>query len=133
LENSGWKNTALFIRYERIPENNDEDKNITRSLYGGNKETRIQQEIVLGIGGIRALHAIGTKPLVCHMNEGHSAFLALERMRYLIKYYGLTFEQAKSIGFYSNVFTTHTPVLQELMFFQMSWSKNISVNIIVMN
>ena len=100
----------LYLLDTNVPENSDEDKNITRSLYGGGKETRIQQEILLGIGGIRALHAMGTKPLVCHMNEGHSAFLALERMRYLIKYYGLTFEQAKSIGFYSNVFTTHTPV-----------------------
>ena len=57
----------------------------SRSLYGGNVETRIQQEIVLGIGGIRALHAMKIDPLVCHMNEGHSAFLSLERMVTLLK------------------------------------------------
>ena len=76
----------------------------------GNVETRIQQEIVLGIGGIRALHAMKIDPLVCHMNEGHSAFLSLERIGYLIKKHGLSFTEAKDINFYSNVFTTHTPV-----------------------
>ncbi|KUG24932.1 glycogen phosphorylase [hydrocarbon metagenome] len=109
-----WKiqvgRVPLFLLDTYVPENNDEDKNITRSLYGGNIETRIQQEIILGIGGIRALHAMNISPLVCHMNEGHSAFLALERIRTLIHKYNLTFEQAKDINLYSNVFTTHTPV-----------------------
>lgn len=109
-----WKiqvgRVPLFLLDTYVPENNDEDKNITRSLYGGNIETRIQQEIILGIGGIRALHAMDISPLVCHMNEGHSAFLALERIRTLIHMYNLTFEQAKDINLYSNVFTTHTPV-----------------------
>ncbi len=100
----------LYLLDTYIDENNDTDKDITKSLYGGDNELRIQQEILLGIGGIRAIHAMGMMPLVCHMNEGHSAFLALERMRYLIKNHNLSFDQAKDIGFFSNVFTTHTPV-----------------------
>lgn len=109
-----WKiqvgRVPLFLLDTNVPENSDEDRKITRSLYGGNVETRIQQEIVLGIGGIRALHAMKINPLVCHMNEGHSAFLSLERIGSLIKKHGLTFTEAKDINFYSNVFTTHTPV-----------------------
>jgi glycogen phosphorylase len=101
---------SLFLLDTNVPENNEEDRKITRGLYSGTIETRIQQEIVLGIGGMRALHAMGIKPSVCHMNEGHSAFLAFERIRYLIKNHGLTFTEAKDINFYSNVFTTHTPV-----------------------
>ncbi|MHB8904978.1 MAG: alpha-glucan family phosphorylase [Melioribacteraceae bacterium] len=100
----------LFLLDTNVPENSEEDRKITRSLYGGNVETRMQQEIVLGVGGIRALHAMKMDPLVCHMNEGHSAFLSLERIRYLIKSHGLNFTEAKDINFYSNVFTTHTPV-----------------------
>ncbi len=109
-----WKiqvgRVPLFLLDTNVPENSEEDKIITRSLYGGNTETRIQQEIVLGVGGIRALHAMNIIPLVCHMNEGHSAFLSLERIGILIKKHNLTFEEAKDINFYSNVFTTHTPV-----------------------
>ncbi|PKL83310.1 MAG: alpha-glucan phosphorylase [Ignavibacteriae bacterium HGW-Ignavibacteriae-3] len=109
-----WKiqvgRVPLFLLDTNVQENSEEDRKITRSLYGGNIETRIQQEIVLGIGGVRALHAMNIVPLVCHMNEGHSAFLALERIGYLIKNHKLTFNEAKDINFYSNVFTTHTPV-----------------------
>lgn len=109
-----WKiqvgRTPLYLLDTNIPLNNEDDKNITRTLYGGSIETRMQQEILLGIGGIRALHALGIKPQVCHMNEGHSAFLSLERIRVLIKNQGLSFEEAKDVGFYSNIFTTHTPV-----------------------
>ncbi len=100
----------LFLLDTNVTENSEEDRKITRTLYGGNIETRIQQEIVLGIGGIRALDAMNIKPVVCHMNEGHSAFLSLERIRHLIKNNNLSFDEAKDIGFYSNVFTTHTPV-----------------------
>jgi starch phosphorylase len=99
----------LYLLDTNVPENKLEDRKITRGLYSGSVEMRIQQEIVLGIGGIRALHAIGINPTVCHMNEGHSAFLALERIRYLVQE-GLSIHEAKEIGFYSNVFTTHTPV-----------------------
>ncbi len=100
----------LYLLDTNITDNRADDRKITRSLYGGNIETRIQQEIILGIGGVRALHALGKKPKVCHMNEGHSAFLALDRIRYLIQDHNLSFNEAKEIGFYSNIFTTHTPV-----------------------
>ncbi|NOX67147.1 MAG: glycosyltransferase family 1 protein [Chlorobi bacterium] len=109
-----WKievgRVKLYVLDTNITENSIEDRKITYGLYRGTIETRIEQEIILGIGGIRALHALGIKPLVCHMNEGHSAFLALERIHHLITNYDLSYEDAKNIGFYSNIFTTHTPV-----------------------
>jgi glycogen phosphorylase len=109
-----WKiqvgRVPLYLLDTNIAVNSESDRKITETLYGGNVETRIHQEIILGIGGIRTLHALGIKPMVCHMNEGHSAFLSLERMRYLIQNFGLSFQEARAVGFYSNVFTTHTPV-----------------------
>jgi glycogen phosphorylase len=109
-----WKiqvgRVPLFLLDTNIPSNSEADRKITETLYGGNVETRIQQEIILGIGGIRTLHRMGIKPMVCHMNEGHSAFLSLERMRLIIQQAGLTYKEAKEIGYYSNIFTTHTPV-----------------------
>ncbi len=87
-----------------------EDRNITSQLYGGDNDTRIRQEIVLGIGGLRALEALNYKPTVFHMNEGHSAFLAIERIRLFIEQQGLTFEEALEATRVNNVFTTHTPV-----------------------
>ncbi len=100
----------LYVLDTNIKDNSPEDRKITHGLYSGTIETRIQQEILLGIGGIRALQALGLEPQVCHMNEGHSAFLALERIRHLQQSEGLTFEEAKNVGFYSSIFTTHTPV-----------------------
>jgi starch phosphorylase len=100
----------LYLLDTNVSQNSEADRKITRTLYGGNVETRIEQEIILGIGGIRASFAIGIQPMVCHMNEGHSAFMALERIRFSIKNDGLTFKEAKEIGYYSNIFTTHTPV-----------------------
>ncbi|MCF6270563.1 MAG: alpha-glucan family phosphorylase [Melioribacteraceae bacterium] len=100
----------LYVLDTNIKENNLQDREITHGLYSGTIETRIQQEIILGIGGIRALHALGIEPKVCHMNEGHSAFLSLERIRQHQKNDGLSFEEAKNLGFYSSIFTTHTPV-----------------------
>lgn len=109
-----WKiqvgRVPLYLLDTNISQNSETDKKITETLYGGNSETRIEQEIILGIGGIRALHAIGVRPMVCHMNEGHSAFLSLERIRFLMIELGLNFKESKEIGFYSNIFTTHTPV-----------------------
>ncbi|HWE52275.1 MAG TPA: alpha-glucan family phosphorylase [Bryobacteraceae bacterium] len=87
-----------------------EDRSIASQLYGGDNDTRIRQEIVLGIGGMRALEAMGYKPTVFHMNEGHSAFLAIERIRLFIERQGLTFEEALEATRVNNVFTTHTPV-----------------------
>lgn len=100
----------LYLLDTNVKENSASDRKITETLYGGNTETRIQQEIVLGIGGIRTLAKLGINPMVCHMNEGHSAFMALERIRDLINNNGLTFKEAKEVGYYSNIFTTHTPV-----------------------
>ncbi len=100
----------LYLMDTNVMMNSEEDRIITRTLYGGNVETRIEQEIILGIGGIRILHALGIRPMVCHMNEGHSAFLSLERIRYLIQNDGISYTEAKEIGYSSNIFTTHTPV-----------------------
>ncbi|MEJ2150296.1 MAG: alpha-glucan family phosphorylase [Chloroflexota bacterium] len=86
------------------------EKALTAQLYGGDKEMRVRQEILLGIGGLRALHAVGIEPAVCHMNEGHAAFMALERVHILMQRCNLTFAEAAAITSSSNIFTTHTPV-----------------------
>lgn len=100
----------LYLMDTNIPENPHHLQNITDQLYGGDHETRIQQEIVLGIGGLRALAALGLKPVVCHMNEGHAAFLALERIRLVMKEAGLSFREALEVARAGSIFTTHTPV-----------------------
>lgn len=100
----------LYLLDTNVSQNSINDKKITETLYGGNVETRIQQEIILGVGGITALNAMGISPSVCHMNEGHSAFLSLERIKIAMQNKNLSFEEAKEIGYYSNIFTTHTPV-----------------------
>ncbi|MBC8141256.1 MAG: alpha-glucan family phosphorylase [Armatimonadetes bacterium] len=100
----------LYLLDTNLPQNSDADRHIAGNLYGGDNETRIQQEIVLGIGGIHALDAMGITPTVCHMNEGHSAFLSLERARRLVQQKGLTFLQASEAAGAGNLFTTHTPV-----------------------
>jgi starch phosphorylase len=87
-----------------------EDRDITDQLYGGDRDMRIRQEILLGIGGYRALEALGLEPTVYHMNEGHSAFLGLERVRRLMEKYKLSFAEARELASASLVFTTHTPV-----------------------
>jgi starch phosphorylase len=93
-----------------VPENTPEDRSITDRLYGGDIEHRIQQEIVLGIGGIRLLEALGIHRPICHMNEGHSAFLALERIRVMMREHGLSFDEAREVAAAGHLFTTHTPV-----------------------
>lgn len=100
----------LYYLDTNIEENSVEDRDITAQLYGGNLETRIQQEILLGIGGIKALKKLGIKPTIYHMNEGHSAFLSLERIRQLMIDDKLDRKTAREVVFSSNVFTTHTPV-----------------------
>ncbi len=100
----------LFLLDTNIPANSNQDQEITSELYGGDVEMRIQQEIMLGIGGIRALETLGMRPTICHMNEGHSAFLALERIRILMEEQGLSFAEAREAASAGNVFTTHTPV-----------------------
>lgn len=100
----------LYLLDTNLEENSPEDRLITAQLYFGDKEMRMIQEILLGIGGIRALRAMGIVPNVCHMNEGHAAFLALERIRLLMEKRGVRFNEAKEIVRAGNVFTTHTPV-----------------------
>ncbi len=100
----------LYLLDTNISQNAPADRGITNQLYGGDRDTRIQQEIVLGIGGIRALKALGLQPSVYHMNEGHSAFLALERIRVLMREHGLRFDEALEAARSNNVFTTHTSV-----------------------
>ncbi len=102
-------NIHLYLLDSDLPENNEADRAITFQLYGGDKTTRIQQEIVLGIGGMRAVRALGLKPTVYHINEGHAAFLILERCRELIEE-GMDFASALELVAAGTVFTTHTPV-----------------------
>ena len=101
---------SLYLLDTNFEANHQEDQDIVDQLYGGDSEMRVQQEIMLGIGGMRALAALGIEPLVCHMNEGHSAFLVLERIRILMTEHGLSFLEAREVTAASHVFTTHTPV-----------------------
>lgn len=100
----------LYLLDTNIEQNQEADRHIVGNLYGGDNETRIQQELILGIGGVRALDALGIVPSVCHMNEGHSAFLALERIRQNVVEFGMSFEVAAQAAAASHLFTTHTPV-----------------------
>ncbi len=102
-------NIPLYLMDTDIHSNAIEDRELSARLYGGDQEMRIAQEMVLGIGGIKALQAMNIKPAVFHMNEGHSAFLVLERARRLVEE-GLSFAEAQEIIRKSSVFTTHTPV-----------------------
>lgn len=100
----------LYLLDTNISENNPEDRKITDQLYGGDTEMRIKQEILLGIGGIRALEKLRKRPDVCHLNEGHSAFMALERIKILMNEHNLSFEEAREVTRGGNIFTSHTPV-----------------------
>ncbi|MBF0529613.1 MAG: alpha-glucan family phosphorylase [Deltaproteobacteria bacterium] len=100
----------LYLLDTNLPENPPDIRFTTAQLYGGDREMRLRQEIVLGIGGIRALKAIGLEPTMVHMNEGHSAFTALERINILRKEKGLSFDAAREVVQASAAFTTHTPV-----------------------
>ncbi|PYL46800.1 MAG: hypothetical protein DMF32_11820 [Verrucomicrobia bacterium] len=100
----------VYLLDTDIPENSVEDRRITAELYGGDLEMRMRQEIMLGIGGVKALTALGIQPDVFHMNEGHSAFLALERIRLNVVEKKLDFYSALQVVAAANVFSTHTPV-----------------------
>ena len=100
----------LYLLDTNIPQNNPDDRSITARLYGGDHDMRIRQEMILGIGGIRALRALGKTPTVCHMNEGHSAFCGLERIRALMEEHTLDFATAREAVRPGTCFTTHTPV-----------------------
>ncbi len=101
---------TLFLLDSDLPENQEADRAITYQLYGGDLTTRIQQEIVLGIGGVRALRALGLSPTIWHINEGHAAFMVLERCRELVKREQMDFASALELVAANTVFTTHTPV-----------------------
>lgn len=102
--------TKLYLLDTNVPANSPADRMVTSSLYGGDRELRIRQEIMLGIGGLKALAAMGITPTVCHMNEGHAAFMALERIRGLRSAKGMTFDEALEATRSGNVFTMHTLV-----------------------
>jgi phosphorylase/glycogen(starch) synthase len=101
---------TLYLLDTDISDNNEEDRNVTHNLYGGSNENRLKQELLLGIGGIRALELLGIKTDLYHSNEGHSAFIGLERIRNYIHQNNLSFSEAKEIVRSSTLFTTHTPV-----------------------
>ena len=109
-----WKiqvgRVALYLLDTDFDKNSAEDRTITGELYGGDKEMRIKQEKLLGVGGMKVLELLNIDPSVIHINEGHSAFLLLEKMRMLMKNKGLSFEQAQKVVKANCVFTTHTPV-----------------------
>lgn len=103
-------NVPLVLLDTEIPQNPPELRSLTWRLYGGDTRNRIQQELLLGVGGYKALVAMGITPEVCHMNEGHAAFLSLARIEHLVKEYNYAPDTALEIVWRSNVFTTHTPV-----------------------
>ncbi len=109
-----WKaqvgRVPLYLLDTNVPENSPEAKKITYQLYGGDLEMRLRQEIVLGIGGYRALRLLKKSPKIYHINEGHSAFLALEHIIHLMNHFKLSFSEAKEAAKAATVFTTHTPV-----------------------
>src|SRR5688572_6769045 len=100
----------LYLLDSNVEKNRPEDREITRNLYGGDQERRLQQEIVLGRGGVRMLARLSIEPSVWHINEGHAAFLTLERVSGMLRKEGLTFEEARELVRATTVFTTHTPV-----------------------
>ncbi len=100
----------IYMLDTDVPVNSPHDRQITSHLYGGSLETRLQQEIVLGMGGIRMLRKLGHPPTVCHMNEGHSAFMAVERLLNLVQEENMNFDEALEAVRATSIFTTHTPV-----------------------
>jgi phosphorylase/glycogen(starch) synthase len=100
----------LYLLDADVPTNRDEDREITKNLYGGDETMRIKQELVLGRAGVRLLAALGIEPACWHMNEGHAAFQALERVSRLVRDEALTFDEAREVVRATTAFTTHTPV-----------------------
>ncbi len=101
---------SLYLLDTKVEGNPDWARDVTDVLYGGDRQNRLRQELVLGLGGVRVLRRLGLEPTVFHLNEGHSAFLQLERLRELVEDAGLDSEQALARLHASTVFTTHTPV-----------------------
>jgi len=109
-----WKmdvgRVSIYFLDTNFEQNKIEDRNITNYLYVGDRETRVKQEIVLGIGGMKLVEKLGLCPAICHMNEGHSAFLVIEKIKIAMNRYNLNFQEALELTKTSNLFTTHTPV-----------------------
>ena len=109
-----WKvavgRTDLYLLDTDFEANCQEDRQVTHQLYGGDWDNRMKQEILLGIGGVRALRVLGLNPTICHYNEGHAAFAGMERLREYMQEGGLDFDQAMELVRASGLFTTHTPV-----------------------
>jgi starch phosphorylase len=101
---------SLYLLDTKVEGNSEWARDVTDRLYGGDRENRLRQELVLGVGGVRVLRRLGLEPSVFHMNEGHSAFLQLERMRELVEERGFSADEALERLRESTVFTTHTPV-----------------------
>lgn len=101
---------SLYLLDTDLDENQSHDRALTSSLYGGDEENRLQQEMLLGVGGIRTLAALGLKPDVYHCNEGHAAFIGFERIRRLMESKNFTFNESLEVVRGSTLFTTHTPV-----------------------
>ena len=129
-----WKasagRAALYFLDTDVEENSPRDREITDKLYDAETRERIEQEIVLGIGGARLLDALGIEPSVYHLNEGHSAFLLIERIVHLMKDKGLDFDTAREIVQGSTIFTTHTPVPAGIEKFDRSLVENFFRNYI---
>lgn len=100
----------LILLDTNLPENSPEIRDVTARLYSGEQHVRLVQEVLLGIGGMRALEALGIQPAVCHLNEGHCAFVGVERLRQIMERYSISLETAREIVPRTTVFTTHTPV-----------------------
>jgi starch phosphorylase len=111
---AAWKvqvgRITLYLLDTDLPENSAADRRITYMLYGGDRETRIQQEIVLGMGGVELMSRLSIDTMICHMNEGHSAFIQLARIAKVKQQYNLTADEAIHLIAAGTVFTTHTPV-----------------------
>ncbi|MFZ0389561.1 MAG: alpha-glucan family phosphorylase, partial [Calditrichia bacterium] len=101
---------SAYLLDTNIPENSPANRQITARLYGGDQEMRISQEIVLGMGGVLMLRQMNIHPSAWHMNEGHSVFLTLERIKKIVKEHGLSFDEALQAVTSNTIFTTHTPV-----------------------
>jgi glycogen phosphorylase len=102
--------TRLLLLDSNVPQNSESDRSLTARLYGGDARTRIRQELLLGVGGLRALHAVKVHPSVLHLNEGHSAFATLEMIRSMMETTGLPFGEVVREVSAMTAFTTHTPV-----------------------
>lgn len=101
---------TLLLLDADVEQNCEDDRNLTSTLYGGDKRTRIRQELLCGVGGVRALHALGVRPGVFHLNEGHNSFATLEAVREEMEHCGVSFDEAARDVAQKTVFTTHTPV-----------------------